>query len=623
MYLSDQQKDIIGYMQDILKPKPFLTGSEWMDKYFYLSPESSAKPGKWKTHPWQKEIIDCMTDFESKIVGVQKPTRVGFTKMGNGVKAYFIHQQPCVILDYQPTDDEAKGYAEDEFEPMIRDNPMIAKLIETPSVRGRQKREKTIKKRYPNGFIEMLGAESDRNLNRRTARVAMGDEVDTWKKEAGKAGDTVTQMMRRTSDFVYRKNIIGGKPIGAEYDDEKEIDDGVSVVNYWYQQGDMRLRHLPCPHCDHLQLFEFEDFVWEKDQGDEGNTIKHYPDTVHFVCEQCEEKIYDHHKKEMDEKGEWIAQKPFHGIATFRLWAMLSDSPNVTWPDIVKEFLKATKSKAKYKSFLNEVLARTWEEEFEKVEIDGNDRLEEYKAQIPNGVLVLSSGVDVQKNRLELELVGWGANEESWSITYKIFAGDTSKPDVWKDLDEFLLKTFEHEDGSRMRIYTTAIDTGYRATKVYEFCKTRYNRRVFAVKGSKTITSPLVPRVATKTKKTKGALLYLVGVNEGKNIISSHVMTVEVGPGYMHFPNDRIYNDEYFKQLTSEKKLKSGAWVKMRSRNEAFDVRNYSYIAMFLANVDLELLALRNQKIGVVIAAATKKIQNRNNHAPKSHLDEF
>jgi len=621
MLLSDQQIEIIGYMQNILKPKPFLTGSEWMDKHFYLSPESSAQPGKWATHPWQKEVIDCMTDFVSKTVVVQKPTRVGFTKMGNGVKAYFIHQQPCVILDYQPTDDEAKGYAEDEFETMMRDNPLISSLIETPSIRGRQKREKTIKKNYPNGFIEMLGAESDRNLNRRTARVAMGDEVDTWKKEAGKAGDTVTQMMRRTSDFVYCKNILGGKPIGAEYDDEKEIDDGVSVVNYWYQQGDMRLRHLPCPHCSHKQVFEFEDFVWDKDKDEEGNTVKHYPETAHFVCEECEGEIYDHHKRGMDEKGEWIAQKPFNGIASFRLWAMLSDSPNVTWTDIVKEFLASTKSKAKYKSFLNEVLARTWEEDFEKVEIDGNDRLEEYAAQVPSGVLVLTAGVDVQKSRLELELVGWGANEESWSIDYKIFAGDTSKPEVWKDLDEFLLKTFEHEDGSKMRIYTTAIDTGYRATKVYEFCKTRYNRRVFAIKGSKTITSPLVPRVASKTKKTKGALLYMVGVNEGKNIISSHVMTVEVGPGYMHFPNERIYSDEYFKQLTSEKKLKSGAWVKMRSRNEAFDVRNYSYISLFLANVDLELLALRGQKIGVIIMA--KPIKQNQNKTPRSHLDEF
>lgn len=600
MYLSSQQIELITYMKGILKPKPHLTGSEWMDEYFYLSPESSAKPGKWTTHPWQRDLIDRMTDFDAKIVVFQKPTRVGFTKMMNGVKAYFIHQQPCVILDYQPTDDEAKGYAEDEFEPMLRDNPVIAKLVETPSVRGRQKREKTIKKRYPNGFIEMLGAESDRNLNRRTARVAMGDEIDTWKKEAGKAGDTITQMMRRTSDFVYRKNILGGKPIGGEYDPEKEMDDSISVVNYWYQQGDMCLRYLPCPHCDYMQIFEFEDMLWDKDSDDEGNTIKHYPDTARFECVSCHGEIYDKDKRRMDENGEWRASKQFNGIASARIWAMLSDSPNVTWPHIVREFLAATKSKAKMKAFRNEVLALTWEEDYEKVEINSNDRLEEYAAQVPSGVFVLTSGVDVQKDRLEIEVVGWGESEESWSIDYKIFHGDTSKPDVWKTLDEFLLKTFVHEDGTQMRIYSTGIDTGYRATKVYEFCKTRYNRRVYAIKGSKTIASPLIPRVATRTKKSKGALLYMVGVNEGKNIISSHVMTVEVGAGYMHFPNTSVYGEEYFKQLTSEKKLKSGAWVKTRNRNEAFDVRNYNYIALHLSSVDLELVVLRGKKLGVL-----------------------
>ena len=598
-------------MQGILKPKPHLTGSQWMDKYFYLSPESSAKPGKWTSHPWQRDLIDRMTDFEAKIVVFQKPTRVGFTKMMNGVKAYFIHQQPCVILDYQPNADEAKGYAEDEFEPMLRDNPIIAELVETPSVRGRQKREKTIKKRYPNGFIEMLGAESDRNLNRRTARVAMGDEIDTWTKEAGKAGDTITQMMRRTSDFVYRKNIIGGKPIGGEYDPEKEMDDSISVVNYWFKQGDQCLRYLPCPHCGHMQTFEFEDMRWDKDVDADGNTIKHYPDTAHFECAKCRQNIYDKDKARMDEKGEWRPTAPFNGIASARIWAFLSDSPNVTWPHIVREFLAATKSRSRLKAFYNEVLARTWEEDYEKVTIDTEDRLEQYPADVPAGVLVLTAGVDVQKDRLEIEVVGWGASEESWSIDYKIFHGDTSKPDVWNTLDEFLLKTFYHEhDDVKMRIFSTAIDTGYRATKVYSFCKTRRNRRVFAIKGSKTVNAPLVPRIATQTKKTRGALLYMVGVNEGKNIISSHIMTQKPGAGYMHFPLSAVYGQEYFKQLTSEKKLPSGKWIATRARNEAFDVRNYNYIALHLASVDLEMLEKRGQMIGVV-AKPRPKPQNK------------
>ncbi len=609
--MTDQQTLLIEYAKNVLKPKPLLTGTQWANKYFNLSAESSSAPGKFKAYPYQEEILNTMTDLKAKIVVVKKPTRVGYTKLLNATQAYYIDQHPSVILHYQPTDDEARGYAEDEFEPMIRDNPIIAKLIETPSIRGRIKKEKTVKKLYPGGYVEILGAESDRNLNRRTARVAVGDEIDTWKKEAGKAGDTITTMMRRTSDFVYRKNIIGGKPIGGEYDEEKELDDSISVVDYWYKKGDQRKRYLPCPDCNHYQLFEFEDLTWEKDKNKNGDTIRHYPETAHFACNKCDFKIYDHNKREMDKKGKWIAAKPFDGIASFDFWAMLSYSPNVTWTDIVKEFIDATKSRLKMKAFTNEVLARTWEEDFEKIIIDTDGRLEEYSAQVPEGVLVITCGTDIQKERIECEVVGWGAYEESWSIEYMIFHGDTSKPDVWKAYDEFLLKSYECEDGSKMRVHAVGNDTGYRPTVVQTFTKKRIGRRVFAIKGHSTVRANLIPRTATVSKKVKGALLYLVGVNEGKNIISSHIATTEVGAGYMHFPNDAMYSDEYFKQLTSEKKIKTGQWIKTRSRNEALDVRVYAYIALFIANVDLEMLMLREQKLSVVSEIKKQKSKRK------------
>ena len=424
----NQSKALIDYMKNLLKPKPILTGSEWFDKYFYLI-STSANAGKWKTKSWQKEIIDVMCDNTTQMVVFKKPTRVGFTKILTGVKAFFMHQRPCNILDYHPTDDEAKGYVEDELEPMIDEVPVISQIVETPAVKGRKKREKTIKKRYPKGFYEALGAESDRNLNRRTAKVVIADELDTFKKEAGKAGDVVAQMMRRNSDFWDRKTILGGKPVGGEYDENGELDDSVSTIDYWFKLGDQRIRHYPCPNCDTYQTFEFEDLIWDKDKDENGKTIRHYPHTAHFECKECKEPIYYHHKRKMDERGKWIATKPFAGIASFHIWAFISDSPNVTQKHIVEEFLQAKNVKAKLKTFTNEVLARTWEEDYEKIKIEHN-RTEEYEAEVPNGVLVLTAGVDVQKDRLEMEVVGWGAYEESWSIDYKIFNGPTDKPMV-------------------------------------------------------------------------------------------------------------------------------------------------------------------------------------------------
>lgn len=606
MKITEQQQKILDHAKNILKPKPNLSGSEWANKHFFLSPESSSAPGKFHTYPYQEEILNCMTDNITKIVVVKKPTRVGYTKLLNATQAYYIDQKPSVILHYQPTDDEARGYAEDEFEPMVRDNPKISALIDTPNIRGRVKKEKTVKKMYPGGFVEILGSGSDRNLNRRTARVAVGDEVDTWKKEAGKAGDTITTMMRRTSDFVYRKNIIGGKPIGGEYDEEKELDDSISVVDFWYKKGDQRQRYLPCKECNHYQVFELEDFEWDKEVDKKGKTLRHLTDTVHVKCEKCGCKMYDHDKRDMDKKGKWIAKKEFNGIASFSFWAMLSYSPNVKWSDIVNEFLDASKSRLKLKAFTNEVLARCWEEDYDKIELDSNDRCEEYNTEVPSGVLVLTAGTDVQKDRIEIEVVGWGKNEESWSIEYKIFVGDTSKPEIWAQYGEFIEKHYHHEDGGKMRIWSIGVDTGYRSTHVYDFCRPKFNRRVFALKGAKAIDAAIAPR--TFSVKNKGKIpLFNVGVNEGKNVIYSHIMTKEVGPGYMHFPNYPVYDEEYFKQLTAEKRGKDGRWTKERARNEALDVRNYAYIVLHIAGIDLELIALRKQNVGMIVENKVKK----------------
>ena len=604
--LSSQQLELIQYGINILKPKPIFTGSQWADEYFHLSTESSSIPGKWKTRPWQIAILDAMTDQITPIVVFQKPTRVGYTKMLGATSGFYIHQRPSVQLHYQPNADEAKGFAEDEFEPMVRDNKCISELIETPNIRGRNKREKTIKKIYPGGYAEFLGAESDRNFNRRTARVVSGDELDTWKKEAGKAGDTVTTMMRRTSDFWDRKNILGGKPMGAPYnpDESIDLDDGISVVNYWYKKGTQEQRYLPCPHCGHYHLFTFYDLKWDKDKDEDGNTIKHYPETAHFKCNKCNKKIFDKHKRAMDKKGKWVAHNPKafkDGIRSFHIWAMLSYSPNVTWTDIVKEFLDSKDNRLKFKTFCNEVLAETWEEDYTQTKIDDYENKKEiYKATVPKEVRILTAGVDTQDDRFEIEVVGWGAHEESWSIDFHIIQGDPNEPETRKKLDEYLLKTFDVEGGGFMKIYAAAIDRGgHRSKAVDQFGKNKLTRKIFIVFGGTEVKAPPIPLRATKSKYA--ASIYKLGVNALKDDIHAKITSEEKGPNFMHFPKKAIYNAEYFKQLSGEKRLKDGRWIPKRARVEALDCRVYSLGALLLSGIDVNKLIEKNIKAGFII----------------------
>jgi len=600
--LTDNQRALYRYAVSALKPKPKMTGSEWADKFFYLSPESSSVPGKWVTRPWQAEILDAMTDSKTTMVVIKKPTRVGFTKMLNIVHAYFIDQKPCVQLHYQPNDDEAKGYAEDEFEPMIRDNERIKKLVYMPVHVGRKKKEKTTKKNYPGGYIEILGSQSDRNLNRRTAKVSVGDEVDTWVKESGDAGDTVTMMMRRTSDFWDRKNILGGKPVGKAYSDEDPNDKRTSTIDYWYHQGTMEKRHLPCPHCGEMQRFEWDDMQWDTQKDDDGNTICELPETAHFVCVYCGEKIFDHHKIDMDKRGKWIAVNPGATIRSFHLWAFLSYSPNVRWQDIVKEYLDAKDDKMKLKAFYNEVLAEPFEE---TIEAHSGNELEVLKSEtnpwvVPDRTAFLTMAVDVQLDHFWVDV---------WAHTYG--GGSVSirhdRVETWVQVEEMLRYEYVDDGGRPWRVKACPVDSGYHRDEVYDFCSMNSDI-AFPTKGA---SSPMRNPWKINTLDN-GLKLYIIDVEFFKDMfwakVERSISSVESGAKVEGI--HRTHNEAqpwYFDQLTSEHKVTEvdgkgrtkTYWKKRKTKgdNHLFDTSIYNqfvgelYGIRFLKEVEEDIQA--------------------------------
>ncbi len=591
--LSTQQKELYRYAVGVLKPKPKLTGPEWADRYFYLSPESSSVPGKWVTRPWQREILDAMTDSEASIVVIKKPTRVGFTKMLNIVHAYFIDQKPCVQLHYQPNDDEAKGYAEDEFEPMVRDNERIKRLVYMPVHTGRKKKEKTTKKNYPGGYIEVLGSQSDRNLNRRTAKVAVGDEVDTWVKESGDAGDTVTMMMRRTSDFWDRKNILGGKPVGVAYNREDGRTKETSTIDYWYHKGSMELRYLPCPHCGHMQTFSFDDMSWDVVKDDDGNTIEELPDTAHFVCEACEERIYDHHKIDMDRHGEWRAtnNECDSRIRSFHLWAFLSYSPNVKWSDIAKEYLDARDDKMKLKAFYNEVLAEPFEESIEAH--DGHE-LEVIKRdihpwEVPERTAFLSMAVDVQLDHFWVDVWAHQYGGGSCSIRHE-------RVETWVDVEDVMRYPYRNAIGASFNVRACPVDSGYKQDEVYDFCSMNADV-AFPIKGaSSSMRNPF--RITTLDN---GLKLHMIDTEFYKDMFWAKIeRSVKVANDGVQSEAVHMTHKEasawYFEQLASEHKVietDSKGRVKMRWEKRKSKIDNHLFDTSVYNQFVGEMLGIR------------------------------
>ena len=273
--------------------------------------------------------------------------------------------------------------------------------------------------------------------------------------------------------------------------------------------------------------------------------------------------------------------------ALYSPWTPLSDG--------ARDFLEAKKQPATLKVWVNTYLGETWEEQGEQIdEYDLANRAEDWDA-IPEDVLLLTAGVDVQDDRLEAEIVGWGRDEESWSIAYKTIHGDPPAPAVWRDLDEFLNQSFEHELGEDMIVRATCIDSGGHHTQaVYKYVAPREGKRIYAIKG---VGGEGRPIIGKPSKNNIGKIkLFPVGVDTAKLLLFSRFRISEPGPGYCHFPVGR--EDEYFKQLAAEKiatRYHKGfakrEFVKTRTRNEALDVRVYAMSALSLLNVNLTSLA--------------------------------
>ncbi|MBI4212055.1 MAG: phage terminase large subunit family protein [Deltaproteobacteria bacterium] len=567
------------------RPPPKLTLSEWAEHYGYLPAESSAEPGKWHNIPYQVGIMDAITDPRIERVTVMKSARVGYTKIIGHCIGFYIHHDPCPIMVVQPTEGDAEGYSKEEIAPLIRDTPVLRSLISESKTRDSG--NTILQKQFPGGTLSLVGANSPRGFRRVSRRVVIFDEVDGYPPSAGSEGDQIKLGIRRTEYYWNRKIIAGSTPTVT----------GLSRIEPMFEDSDKRRYFVPCPHCQEFQVLSFPNLKWP-----EGKPLQAY-----FECVHCEKAIEHKHKKEMVEKGRWVGERECAGHAGFHIWAAYSYSPNATWGHIASEFLMAKREGPEaLKTFINTVLGETWKEKGDAPEWERIfERREHYKwNQVPKEGLIITAGVDVQKDRLECEVVAWGKDKQSWSLDYRVIPGDTSEDFPWKELFASLLnEQFSCDDGSLMPIRMIAVDSGYNTQIVYNQVRKFPINRVIAVKGkdfaATLISAPQAVDVDWRGKKIRrGVKVWSVGTNLIKTELYGWLRlpkpTAEGEPypaGYCHFPE---YDEHFFKMLTAEQLVirttKGGGrryeWEKIRERNEALDCRIYARAAAALSGLD-------------------------------------
>ena len=561
-----------------LKPPPPITITEWADEYRRLSPEASAEPGRWKTSkaPYQKEIMDAIGE-----IGVEKVVVMSAAQIGKSDACilnplgYYMHYDPSPIMILQPTIQMAEAFSKDRISPMIRDTPILQDKVDDKS---RTSGNTILQKIFPGGHVTMVGANSPSSLASRPIRILLADEIDRYPATAGNEGDPLLLATKRLTTFWNKKIVCVSTPTIK----------GTSRIEVEYEHSTQGEWNVPCPHCGEYNPLEWAYINFNKEDLTE----------INYTCRHCGAIANEYAWKSNYDKGKFIFKYPKRAVKGYHLNALASLF--VSWREIVEKFLVANEEKKKgnielLKAWTNTEMGQTWEEEGEEIEMDELfNRLEEYDCEVPEEVIVLTAGVDVQDDRFEVEVVGWGEEKESWGIYYKKIYGDLKIETVWNDLDKFLERTFETKDGRKLKILSTCIDSGGHFTQeVYKFTKKRINRRIWAIKGRGGAQTPYYSKPSTANAyKTP---LFTLGVDTGKAILYQRLAVQEPGPNYCHFPKDegRGYNEEYFKGLTSEKmvisykkgraqyvwKLKKGI-----KRNEPLDIRNYATAALEITN---------------------------------------
>jgi phage terminase large subunit GpA-like protein len=557
-----------------LKPPPKLTVSEWADAYRVLSSEAAAEPGKWSTSraEYQRGMMDAVSDPSIETIVLMTCAQVGKTELINNVVGYHIHQDPAPMLVVQPTLEMAQTWSKDRLSPCLRDTPVLAGKVKDP--RSRDSGNTTLHKSFAGGHVTACGANSPSSLASRPCRIILCDEVDRYPLSAGTEGDPVSLAKKRSSTFWNRKIILVSTP----------TEKGASRIEQAYDESDQRKYFVQCPDCDEYQVLKWSQVKWE-DQN---------PYSARYTCECCGTLWDDTARFRAIRYGEWRATSEAKGkIAGFHLNGLYS--PWTPLYEAVSDFMSSKRDPMRLKTWVNTFLGETWEEQGDRIdEFDLIERCENWGKDLPEDVLLLTAGVDVQDNRLEVEIVGWGRGEESWSISYQTIYGDPSTSELWARLDTVLQEKFTHPTLGEMIVRGACVDSGGHYTQqVYNYARLRAGRRVFAIKGIGGEGKPVAGR---PTKNNIGKInLFPVGVDTAKEIVYARLKMKEEGDGYCHFPIGR--DEEYFRMLTAEKKVTKYfkgrprmEWQKIRTRNEALDCRVYATAALAILNANLQTL---------------------------------
>lgn len=603
---SDKAKDYISEcitktFQDCLKPPPDLNLVQWADQYRYL-PDNSAEAGRWRTSRVEaaREPMLSISNPDVQEITVMSCIQFMKTELMLNAAMYYIDQEPAPIMYIAPKKETAEAWSKERLVKSIDATPVLKNVF---SGNRRGQGNTILQKQFPGGQISIVSARNPTDLAMRAVMILLFDEIDKYPKNVGAGeggsggeGDPIAVAWGRATTYGTRaKKVCACSPTV----------EGNSRIEDEYHKSDQRQFYQTCPHCDHAKVLQWKDVHLPKNK--ETNKWDHR--TAQILCSECGALWNEADRMKSIKKGYWLAKHPeitwHHG---YQVSAFASPFTPIT--QLAKEFIDAQGSQESLKAFQNTRMARTWREKGEQPDWKRlYEKRELYKTTtVPNGALMLTCGVDVGKDYLTWEVVGWGRRMESWSIDTGVINGRLEEQETKDQLAALFDKTYKNSSDIEMPIEKGALDSGYNTQEVYAFCRW-YGapERVVPIKGQDSLQTVVgTPRPVdfnhNGERVRRGVMLWSVGVSvikeqfyrwlNAEKPTEKEISAGKLYPtGYCHFPQ---YDEEFFKQITAEQFIKKTdnrgfhtyIWEKIRKDNHKLDCRGYARAAAAMLQIE-------------------------------------
>ena len=555
---------------DVMTPPPAVDYLAWAEANIVFSERESPFPGPYNRtlFPYFDEILRALGPADPcRIVTLKKSAQLGGTVLANIFVGGSMAMDPGDVLYVHPTESNAQRWSKMKLAPMLKGTAALARLF---PMRSRDGLDSVLYKERVDGrgAIQISGANSPASLSQVTMKRQVQDDLAKW--EMNSAGDPETQADSRSRAHEFAKILKVSTPL---------VEPGCRITDN-FQKGSQERLFLPCPHCDHFQVLEWENMLGVLDDD--------HPEDAHFTCIECGCEIREHHRSRMLPRGEWRAENPGarREHRSFDLWSAFSYLQS--FERIAREWLAARGDPSSEQTFFNDTLGRAYKTLGEapswETLRDRASASDYAHGQVPVGALVLTLGIDCQGDRVEWQLVGWGRDKRRWIIEYGVIPGHVSEERCRSSLDALLAQRWPNAYGHRLIADLAAIDGNAYTEDVWEWAKRWPTSRVIMVRGVGAESAPLIQRVK-RERNAKGKL------NRYSRRFYNFATSVLKMALYRQLPKDdpaarghvglpKGLEDEFYRQLTAEsrrpKKNKSGftvyEWVKDPGQaNEGLD----------------------------------------------------